>query len=790
MLRTVESKIRLKAVIIYIIVAAICGGTIFYIYNLQESIDTYKSNIEVYYEGIAQVDSLVNFINHTQEEANQYVTTRRLVHLRQFRENLKAIEVQLDSLGRQEETHFTDEILSEISVLFKEKGTVISQLNRQFTMEERPDSIIERLSTYEPLVQADSIVITTVTQDTTLHITPPSRKNIFQRIFTSASNEPDTLVSVSTVFTDSLLIINQPVDTIPFLSEISTYTEQLRQDYRDRIHTIQNQVNRLLIADQKISSRISGLLLDLYGDSIRSILLRIEEEEAEVRHIHSLSVIAGVISLVLILLFIILLFNDVNQGMRSRRALEEANRRIRDTMESRHRLLLSVSHDIKTPLNSILGNLEQADAHKGWDEQITGTMRNAGAYILSLLNNLLEFSGLEQGTLQASLTRFNLYGLCMEIQDICISLAHAKGLRYRTLLTFDHRLTVASDSLKIKQILLNILSNAIKYTREGQVSLQVDYREETIFITVEDTGIGIAQDQLERLFEPFIRLEDHTSIAEGTGVGMFVVKGLTELLNGCIEVESECGKGTKVRILIPAVEAAPETEVSCQRILLIDDDPAFLRLMMDMVSRLGHDATGCFSVEEFEQRLKEGIRYDKVITDMEMGAVTGTDVLQMVRKYAMDMPVFVMTGRGDFSLPIVTGLGFDGYLAKPVSTGDLRLMLGLAATREPSGPEGLEELFGDDKEAIREILDSFVESTLLYIGELQEAIDEDDFDHAQRICHKMLPMFMQINRLATVVALLQEMDCRRDKPATDFSRWKQEVEEIIRQAGELVMLYC
>ncbi len=783
MLGTVENKIRFKAILIYLIVALICGGMIFYIYNLRASIDDYKSNIEQYNEEILQMDSLVRFINVTQEEANRYVMTRRLVHLRQFRSHLEIIENQLDSLRPAQADHSLFDGMNE---LLKEKGSIITRLSRQFSVQQEPDSVLERMITYEPIVQTDSILITTVSQDTTIHLPPPQRRNIFQRIFTSRS-EQDTVYSISTTQTDTLIIVNRP-DSIPILSEIGTYTEQIRQDYQQRITSIQNEVNQLLIADQEISTRISGLLIHLYSSSIRNILNRIDEQEEEIRHVNSLSVRAGIVALALILLFIILIFSDVSKGLRARRALEEANKRIGETLESRHKLFLSVSHDIKTPLNSILGQLDTKEQPLSFSEETLSSMKNAGEHILSLLNTLVQFSGLEQGVLQVHLSSFHAGRLFREVTAICAPLAARKGLQFIGKGTPDPMLYLHSDPVKIKQILINLLSNAIKYTPSGEVRLEFSYENGKLTCTVSDTGSGIYDEQKELLFSPFTRLEGNSYMAEGTGVGMYVVKGLVSLLNGELTVRSVPEKGTSITVCLPIrqVEPAEKQPREMQTLLLIDDDHSFLTVLSHLITQAGYTCESCSPGKEFEEKLNTLSSYDLILTDMEMGSWSGMDILQAVRQTAPDIPVFVMTGRDDFNLETVYRLGFDNYISKPITSSSFESLIKGEKPEKKNETSSLEEMFAGDPKALEEVLDTFINSTLLYIAGRQEAIEKDDFYKARQIAHKMLPMFIQLDA-GKVVMLLKKMDSHRNNLPEDHPEWKTETELIIRESGELLL---
>ena len=165
-------------------------------------------------------------------------------------------------------------------------------------------------------------------------------------------------------------------------------------------------------------------------------------------------------------------------------------------------------------------------------------MRNSGRHILALLENLLEYSGLEQGTLQAVMEPFNVRELFLETSDMLKPLTLRKNLHLEYDVRIGNEVRLVSDPLKIRQIVMNLLSNAVKYTPQGGIRFTAAYRAGMLEFCVADTGAGIPAEFLAKLYEPFTRSVENSHYAEGTGLGMFVVKGLVELLNGTVDILS------------------------------------------------------------------------------------------------------------------------------------------------------------------------------------------------------------------------------------------------------------
>ena len=441
--------------------------------------------------------------------------------------------------------------------------------------------------------------------------------------------------------------------------------------------------------------------------------------------------VGGIVALGLILLFILLIIYDVNKG-------KEARERLREVMESRHKLLLSVSHDIKSPLGSILGYLELGRQE---DEDIK-SMQNSARHILALLENLLEFSSLEQGSLQLTSSTFSLDELNEEISQMFIPLATKKELYFSSSL---NSARLISDPMKIKQIIINLVSNAIKYTSEGTIRLQTTYDEGLLTIVVSDTGAGIPDDKLEEIYEPFSRVESNNALAHGTGLGMYVVKGLIELLGGTIQVRSQVDKGTKVTVTIPCSEAKVRIQKGTKKIAVYDDDPVMAQIAGNMLIQLGHKVVDSDC--------------DVILTDMEMGDRTGMDILAS----AGSIPVVVMTGHSDFTAEKAAQLGFEAFLPKPFTLESLREIFGEGET---VGNSFLDE----DDEGIMEM---FRTSTTENHRLLKEALAYDDFNKAQAVCHKMIPMFVL---LGYPDEALRRMDAQRGQ---SYEGWRDDVKIVL-----------
>lgn len=722
---SIESNIRFKAAVLYIVVGVAAAVMLLYLYNLRSNIQGQKHGIEEQHRSLALTNELIFAVGEAQSSVGLFVSTNDTLYIQKFNSQVLTIDSLIDTLSVIEPVGKTK--LGQIKGLLSRQTSNIMELNRQMSKTIPVAAISERIRKYKPTQQVSLRV--TYKRDTIYNTV--KRKGFFGRMKEAFNPSKPKMTIINRQRIDT--VRQSDGDSKKILAEVDRMARKADIRYQENIKAIGQKVSALIASDREISTQISGLLLQLHRQTFDSVLAAISRSEQEISKNYNVSKIGGAFALGLILLFIILIIYDVNKG-------KEAREKIRQVMESRHKLLLSVSHDIKSPLGSMLGYLELR-RQEGDDIR---SMQSSARHILALLENLLEFSSLEQGSLKVSRSDFSIHGVSEEVGQMFQPLAEARKLAFSA---HSDKVRVHSDQMKLKQIIINLVSNAIKYTREGEVSLQIRHAAGGLTVTVTDTGAGIPADKLADIFHPFTRVESNNGLAHGSGLGMFVVKGLVDLLGGEINVSSEVGKGTTVSVTIPCPKAEFVIKKGAKRIAIYEDDPVVLRMVREMLLQLGH------KVVEHDPEV--------ILTDMEMGEISGLDILAS----AGNVPVVVMTGHSDFTAEKAKTLGFDGFLPKPFGAEALREIFG-------EGEQAVgNDLWGDDLEEIMEI---FRASTADNFILLNEALSASDFKKAQAICHKMLPMFAQ---LGYPTEELRRMDARRGE---EYEGWRADAEAILK----------
>lgn len=565
------------------------------------------------------------------------------------------------------------------------------------------------------------------------------------------------------------LYAENPVDKV---AQDSLFTKNLylavgraSLSYDINIRSIRYEILNVLSLNNDISEKISKLLLDIYRNtSTRSI--QSMDSALEVAYMNNrYSLLVSIGTIIMIVILSIIIFVNIYRIKKTKKDLENANREKEEIMDSRHRLLLSVTHDIKTPMSSIKAYLSSSDI----TVEERRIMLDSTSHVLSLMDNLLDFSTMQSGKIHVNARNFNLRDLCDASIDMFNSLAAKKGVALKKEYLCDCDIRVHSDDLKIKQILINLISNAFKYTVRGHVSVSVNVApaEEgasyVLSVTIADTGVGIAPDQIPDMFKAYYRSDDNKHLSGGTGLGLYVVDGFTRLLGGDIKIESQKGVGTTVHVTLPLAKYVPNnTSDTSKRILVIEDDPVFRTVAKMLLSRLSHEVVTSSGIESGD--------FDYVLSDLNLGDISRMDVL---KKYK-DIPVVLMTADTSFPKEQALAEGFHGILYKPFSVDDVKDVFGGVPVENDSIV-----MLGDDTSEMNSVVETFMKSIPSYLDGLKMAVRENDIFKARHVSHKMLPMFV-LFKSGDMIPILNKLNAVNENNASDYHDWKSDVESLIR----------
>ena len=378
--------------------------------------------------------------------------------------------------------------------------------------------------------------------------------------------------------------------------------------------------------------------------------------------------------------------------------LEEARIEAQSANKAKSTFLANMSHEIRTPINVMLGMNEMILRESECEEirQYAKSIERSGGYLISLINNILDISRIESGKMEIEEGKYELRQLLDEVMLIAEKQAEQKSLKMN--LIFDKTLPayLIGDVIHIKQILLNLINNAVKYTKEGQIDIKVSKNaEETkLIFEVKDTGIGIKEENLPVLFDAFMRVDSKKNKKiKGTGLGLAIAKQLVEQMGGMIWVESVYGKGSSFFVQLPMKKVSDgkisnvewkETDERKRRsfvapqakILIVDDNPENLMVTRSLLKRTAVFVDTAASGEECVHKVRQNV-YDLILLDYMMPQMDGIDTIRELKKdVQFHIPVIALTA--DVTKGIEQTFlreGFCAYLSKPVMWSKLEDLL-------------------------------------------------------------------------------------------------------------------
>lgn len=357
--------------------------------------------------------------------------------------------------------------------------------------------------------------------------------------------------------------------------------------------------------------------------------------------------------------------------------------------------LSNMSHEIRTPLNAIVGFsnllLEDENLSDKTKEEVKDIIM-AGDNLLEIVNGILDISKIEANKMEIEANEYSFKKLTGELVTLTKGRIAEKPIEFKVNIDETIPSVLYGDVQKVKQICVNILTNAVKYTKEGWIELKISHVEKDdvcrLIISVEDTGIGIREANIDRLFDKFDRLDVASSITiEGTGLGLAITKKLLDMMNGKIVVQSTEGKGSKFTVSIdqkivknPTIKLEEEVkeienvQVSSEKkVLIVDDNKINLKVAERLMESYGIASVSVESGAECLAKIKEGNKFDLILMDDMMPKMSGTETLQELKKNPdFKIPVVALTANA------LTGekekylaAGFNDYLAKPINKEEL-----------------------------------------------------------------------------------------------------------------------
>lgn len=660
-----------------------------------------------------------------------------------------------------------------------------------------------------------------------------TRRGFFRRLADAFKKEHAETLSVKQ--DSNRAVIDSVTTPVNVAENVANILEQIdkkeKVETQDHKQSINREMEELKMVSAKLALRSAKHLSDVHQREKDNMQEAIEKAMEARKHLLWQMELLAIVAFFAIVIMIWFIWRDARKERIYRENLEAANEEIQRIMNQRERLLLTITHDIKAPAASISGFIDLMKDYVSNPQGIEclQNIKNSAAHLSHLVASLLDYHQLENGLMKVQPTSFSPAQLVAESVEGMKLRAEEKGLaisfecKIKGMGTSDSPMKkkfFRADAFRIRQILDNLVSNAIKYTDRGNVTIQAQVSEilgkPTLTLSVKDTGKGMTDEEKQKVFQAFTRLKSAQGI-EGTGLGLSITQELVSLLGGEIILHSTLGKGSTFIVTIP-IEPAPKEEspemapseikhdlspdstqdkegqnsgshqvtdikkkpeFANHKILILDDDKLQLQLLQEMLRRIIGDTWQVFACNHVMDALTtlHNEQPALMLMDIEMPEMNGMDMIAHINH--TNMMVVAMTAHDTSILEQLLKAGFDDCLFKPFSIEKLSDILGIESQpqleAQPETPfqpdlssqqktnpqlDALLAFDGGDEEAAKEILDTVKQELAAHLENLKEAVEEESLstDRIGKAAHKLLPIatMMQMGCLEELKALSPE----------------------------------
>lgn len=527
----------------------------------------------------------------------------------------------------------------------------------------------------------------------------------------------------------------------------------LNEQLVSRRQQINNYTDSLRVQNRELNRKLYALIQYLDEQSQKAFLSK--ESHVKESYERSVVIVTGLIVSAIILLIIsyLIIQRDIREKEKNRKRLEDTIRQNISLLEMRKNIILTISHDIRAPLNVIGGSAELAmdTRDKKRRNNHLNNIKIVCRHITHLLNNLLDVYRLNEAKETRNDVPFNLDDLLGRTVSGFSHIVNNKGI------LFDHQfdntgVRLLGDMDRIAQIIDNLLTNAVKFTESGTISFNARYGDGHLYLEVKDTGIGMNEIMLSRIFHPFERLASEKN-ADGFGLGLPITKGLVDLLGGTITVSSKAGSGSTFRVTLPLPTTdrliedenviSPHSDNLPQNILVIDDDPMLLNIVKEMLERNGVNCKTCATAKEVVKAMRNQ-DYDLLLSDIQMPGTKGFDLLALLRNSnignSCTIPVIAMTARGDRDKEAFLNAGFTDCIYKPFSSSELLSLISAIKKQQADEKQGIDfsTMLSEVSDGIT-LLRSFVAQSEKDREEFENAMKNNDRIKMREAAHRMQP---------------------------------------------------
>lgn len=780
-----KSYTAIKVLFSYVALLALVVTVGWFLYSENVVYNQLEDKIALEKTKILRVSRLYSNVYKTESLARQTIQNNSQKDYKNYLIETDSLRKRIDTLKQIVTTEYQKTLLDSVNYFLAEKTENIKQLRE---IKNKADDETSVNNAIDEITKMEFNLRKLELQDFT---TNPNQLGSYQRgvlqryVDYMNSNIPDDSTNtLSKKASDSILANSKKL-----LSSVKQKAEKKKE-------SLNFEENKLLQNEIAISDQLRKILRVIEREIIINSIKSNSLKEKSLKRVNEIVTASAVIGLLLTLFFSILIVSDYSKSQVYKKQLEIANFKTKNLLKSREQLISTVSHDLKTPLSTIVGYSELLGNSEINTKQsyFIKNIKNSSEYISQLVQDLLDFSKIEAGKITIEKVPFFLPEVVEEIAKNIQTVYKHKNIDLIINIDDKFQKRIVGDPFRLKQILTNIIGNAYKFTEEGHIRIAAFANDDQFFtITIQDTGIGIEKANQKLVFEEFAQANENIEKEYGgTGLGLSICQKIISILGGTLSLESIFGKGSTFKVQLPLLfddsQYNPVEEVRAkavkntkkQTFIVVDDDINLLNLTSGVLKQEQHQ------VYSFSNPIKaletiQNTNFDFVITDIQMPQIDGFMFLEKLKELPesifKNQPVIALTGRTDLDFSIYKDAGFTTVVKKPYSPKilletiqhildheEIPVSEAIENTDENSSEiyslETLKDFLGQDDSALKEVLHSFVESTIENLNLLKTAVNENNHDEIKSISHRIAPMFRQIQakEIGTILKNLEKED--------------------------------
>lgn len=776
-----KSYTAIKVLFSYVALLALVVTVGWFLYSENVVYNKLEDKIALEKNKILRVSKLFSNVYKTESLARKTIQTNSDKDFKSYVIESDSLRARIDTLKQIVTTDYQKVLLDSVTYLLAEKTKNIQQLK---TIKNKADDEVSVNSAIDEITKMEFKLRKLELQDFTKNPNQLGayQKNVLQQYvdYLNQNIPDDSTNTLSKKASDSILANSKKL-----LSSVKLRAEKKKE-------SLNFEENKLLKNEIAISDQLRKVLRIIEREIIINSIKNNSLKEKSLKKVNEIVTASAIVGLILTLFFSVLIVSDYSKSQVYKKQLEIANFKTKNLLKSREQLISTVSHDLKTPLSTIVGYselLSNSDINTK-QSYFINNIKNSSEYITQLVQDLLDFSQIEAGKITIEKVPFLVPQIIDEVAKSIQTVYKQKNIDL--IIAIDEKLNskIVGDPFRLKQILSNIIGNAYKFTEEGYIKISAYLAEKNDFfvITIEDTGIGIEKGNQKFVFEEFAQANEGIEKKYGgTGLGLSICQKIISILGGTLQLESIFGQGSTFEIQLPLlfdtssnpadeIKKAVSHQTKSQTFIVIDDDINLLNLTSGVLRQEKHQVLSFNSAGKALEAIQK-TNFDFVITDIQMPEMDGFVFLQKLKSMSIydNQPVIALTGRADLDASVYADAGFTTVVKKPYSPRILLDTIRIILEDDPlpkvdttkAGEKistklyslvTLREFLAHDKNALNEVLKSFIESTNENLVYLENAISLENTVEINAIAHRIAPMFKQIeaNEIAKILVVLEK----------------------------------